>query len=330
MSEKRKDEHVLFARKQVRSTNDFDRMHLIHHGITNLKLEEIDLSCEVLGTKFPLPIYINAMTGGTEKTKKINEKLAQISRHYNLPLFLGSQTVGLKVPKSADTYRIAREVNPKGFIVANVSANATVAEAKKAIDMIKANALAIHINIIQELVMGEGDRDFSQWTKNIQAIVKAIALPVIVKEVGFGMSSETIEHLISLGVKYIDISGRGGTNFATIERMRNQEESSIFEDLGISTYHSLLNAKTYKNGVKIYGSGGIRHPLDVIKALVLGADAVGLSYYFLSLTSLEEEEMYAQVDKFISDLKKLMLLFNAKHVTDLTKVSYITESYAIH
>ncbi len=322
MSEKRKDEHVLFARKINRSENDFDHVHLINHGLNRLKLDEIDLSTTILGKDFPLPIYINAMTGGTEKTKKINEKLALISKHFGMPLFIGSQTVGLKLPKNAPTYKIARETNQKGFLVANVSANATLSEAKKAIDMIKANALAIHINLIQELVMNEGDRDFSKWASNIKAIVDGVSIPVIVKEVGFGMSKQTIQQLIELGVKYIDISGRGGTNFATIEKMRNQEEISVFETLGISTVNSLINAKEYHQLAHIYGSGGVRNPLDVIKALILGAEAVGLSYYFLSLTSLEEEEMYAQVDKFINDLKKLMLVFGAKTIRELENVEY--------
>ncbi len=322
MSEKRKDEHVLFSKKQSRGLNDFDRMRLIHDGLTNLKLEDVDLSSYILGTKSPLPIYINAMTGGTDKTKKINEKLAHIAEKYQIPLFVGSQSVALKDPSLSDTFAIARNVNPQGFIVANVSANASVNDAKRAIEMIEANALAIHINIIQELVMGEGDRDFSQWQENIKKIIEAIKLPIIVKEVGFGMSEKTLEDLAKIGVKYIDISGRGGTNFATIERMRNQEEYSVFEELGISSYQSLVNARALMSKTHIYASGGIRHPLDVIKALVLGAEAVGLSYYFLELLSLDEQHMYQKIDKFIADLQKLMLLFNANNIYKLRSVNY--------
>lgn len=322
MSEKRKDEHVLFAKKLVRTTNDFDRMHLVNQGLVTLKLEDIDLSVNILGTKFPYPIYINAMTGGTDKTKKINEKLALIAKRYNFPFFLGSQSVALKDPDLNETFKVARDTFPMGFLVANVSANASVNDAKKAVDMIKANALAIHINLIQEIVMGEGDRDFSHWANNIQKIVEASKVPVIVKEVGFGMSSETIKGLINLGVKHVDISGRGGTNFAVIERMRNQEEYSLFDELGISTIQSLFNAEAVKQEIKIHASGGVRNPLDVIKALILGADAVGLAYYFLALTSLEEQQMYNTIDKFLSDLRKLMLIFNARTVKDLASVKY--------
>ena len=134
---------------------------------------------------------------------------------------------------------------------------------------------------------------------------KGLSVPVIVKEVGFGMSAKTIKTLIETGVKYIDISGKGGTNFATIERMRNQEEHSIFEELGISTVDSLFNAQPFQSQVTLHASGGIRTPLDVIKAFVLGADAVGLSYYFLSLMTLEEKEMFATIEKFLLDLKNL-------------------------
>lgn len=323
MSEKRKDEHVLFAKKIGRENNDFDHVHLINQGLVALSLNDINTSAEILGTMFPAPIYINAMTGGTEKTKKINEKLALIAKKFNFPFFLGSQSVALKESTLSSSFKVARDINPKGFLVANVSPNATILEAKKAIDMIKANALAIHINLVQELVMGEGDRDFTLWIDNIKAIVKAVNVPVIVKEVGFGMSKQTIQTLIECGVKYIDISGRGGTNFATIERMRNQEESSVFEELGISTVESLLYANEFKHKVKIYASGGVRNPLDVIKALILGADAVGLSYYFLTLTSLEEQEMFDSVEKFLDDLKKLMVIFNAKTIGDLAHAEYV-------
>ena len=322
MSEKRKDEHVLFSKKLVRTTNDFDHIQLINEGLVKLNLNEIDLSCNILGKVFPYPIYINAMTGGTEKTKRINEKLALIAKNFNLPLFLGSQSIALKDSTLVDTFTIARETNPNGFIVANVSANATLLEAQQAVAMIEANALSIHINLIQELVMNEGDRNFSEWINNIETIVKRLSVPVIVKEVGFGMSAKTIKTLIETGVKYIDISGKGGTNFATIERMRNQEEHSIFEELGISTVDSLFNAQPFQSQVTLHASGGIRTSLDVIKAFVLGADAVGLSYYFLSLMTLEEKEMFATIEKFLLDLKKLMLIFNTKTVADLRKVDY--------
>jgi isopentenyl-diphosphate delta-isomerase len=323
MSSKRKDEHVLFSKKQVRGLNDFDAMELIHDGLTTLKLDDIDPSTTILGKKFPYPIYINAMTGGTDKTRKINEKLALIAKKFKLPLFIGSQSIALKQPEVEDTFTIVREVYEEGFIVANVSANASVNDAKKAVEMLNANALAIHINLIQELAMGEGDRDFSRWTDNIREIIKNLNVPVIVKEVGFGMSYQTIKTLVDLGVEYIDISGKGGTNFASIERMRNQEDFSVFEQLGISTYDSLRNAESFHLNVHIYASGGIRHALDVIKALVLGAEAVGLSYYFLNLTSLEEEEMYERVAQLLEDINKLMLLFNAKTIKDLKHVSYV-------
>ncbi|MGE4341666.1 MAG: type 2 isopentenyl-diphosphate Delta-isomerase [Bacilli bacterium] len=329
MSEKRKDEHVLFAKKITRPANDFDRISLINQGLVRLSLKDIDLTTSILGRRFSYPIYINAMTGGTEKTKKINEKLALIAKRFDIPFFLGSQSVALKDSELSHTFKIARDTHPHGFIVANVSANASLIEAKKAVEMVKANALAIHINLIQELVMGEGDRDFRSWIDNIKAIVNGLSLPVIVKEVGFGMSKETMQTLLDCGVKYIDISGRGGTNFAAIERMRNQDEVSVFEQLGISTVDSLMNAKAFEDHADIYASGGIRNALDVIKSLVLGAKAVGLSYYFLTLTSLEEVEMMERVESFLMDLTKLMVIFNAQNIAQLRDVDYRVSSYAI-
>ncbi len=329
MSEKRKDEHVHFAKKAQRGFNDFDRIHLLHQGLVDFNLSDVDLSTHIFGQKFALPIYINAMTGGSEKTKTINERLALIAKYLNIPLFLGSQSIALKQRDLAPSFVVARQIYPQGFLVANVSANATVEEAQEAIKMIGANALAIHINLIQELVMEEGDRMFAHWSQHIATIIKAVSVPVIVKEVGFGMSDKTIEHLISLGVKYIDVSGRGGTNFATIERMRNQEEPSVFEHIGISTVDSLLFANQYQDKVVIHASGGVRHPLDVIKCLVLGAQAVGLSYYFLNLTTLDDKQMFEALDRFVSDLNKLMVAFGAKSIDGLKSLPYRMDGYAI-
>lgn len=304
---KRKDEHIKFANEEEVETNDFDKIILEHNSLPNLNYQEINLESDFLGFKSNYPFYINAMTGGSQKALEINKKLALIAKHFNIPIVLGSQSAAFKDPKLIETYKIVRDNYETGIIVANVSANATLEQAIKAVEMVNANALSIHINVVQELVMDEGDRDFSKWQSNIKTIVDNLTVPVIVKEVGFGMSKEVIERLKSLGVKYIDVSGKGGTNFARIERKRSVNNDFIFEDVGISTVNSLLNGKDID--ITLHASGGIRNALDIYKAIKLGAKNVGLSQYFLKLTNLELNEAIKEVEKLIDNLIKCYIIF---------------------
>lgn len=304
---KRKDEHIKFANEEEVGTNDFDKIILEHNSLPNLNYQEINLESDFLGFKSNYPFYINAMTGGSQKALEINKKLALIAKHFNIPIVLGSQSAAFKDSKLKETYKIVRDNYETGIIVANVSANATLEQAIKAVEMVNANALSIHINVVQELVMDEGDRDFSKWQSNIKTIVDNLTVPVIVKEVGFGMSKEVIERLKSLGVKYIDVSGKGGTNFARIERKRSVNNDFIFEDVGISTVNSLLNGKDID--ITLHASGGIRNALDIYKAIKLGAKNVGLSQYFLKLTNLELNEAIKEVEKLIDNLIKCYIIF---------------------
>ncbi|MDY0277341.1 MAG: type 2 isopentenyl-diphosphate Delta-isomerase [Acholeplasma sp.] len=314
----RKDEHIIYAKEDAVDKNDFDDIKLNHVSIPNFNYQDVDLKTSFLGYDVDYPIYINAMTGGSELAKRINKKLALYAKTFNLPMVIGSQSMALKHPEYEDTYQVVRKINPDGIIIANVSANASVDEALKAIEMINANGISIHVNLIQELVMNEGDREFIHWLNNIKAINTKVNKPVIVKEVGFGMSKETILNLNKNGIKYIDISGKGGTNFARIERKRNQNDDVTFEHIGISTVQSLLNAKEVN--VNVYASGGIRNALDVFKALFLGAKAVGLSKYFLSLTDLDDQSAFDKINELIDNLKKCFVIFGVKNLNDLENI----------
>lgn len=316
MISNRKDEHIKYALEEIESSNDFDHVFINPVNIPSFDFDDVSLKSTFLSFESDYPFYINAMTGGSLKAELINEKLSLYAKTFNIPLVLGSQSAALKDESLVKTYEIARINNPLGLITANVSANASLEDAKKAIKMINANALSIHINLIQELVMSEGDRKFSHWLKNIKNINDNLDVPVIVKEVGFGMSKETITLLKSIGVKYIDVSGSGGTNFARIERKRNNEtQDNIFEHIGISTVQSLINAKDID--VTIHASGGIRNALDIFKALSMGAKSVGLSQFFLKLTNLEDEVAFSAIAKLIEDLKKCFIIYGVKDIEEL-------------
>jgi isopentenyl-diphosphate delta-isomerase len=313
----RKDDHIQYAYAQPTKTNDFDLIKFVHHAFPEINEGDIDLSVSMFQKRFPLPFYINAMTGGSEQAKTLNERFAMLAKHFKIPLATGSVSAAIKNPSLADTFTVIRKVNPDGFVIANVGAGQTVENAKKAIQLLNANALQIHVNAVQEVVMPEGDRDFSGWLSSIQKIKEHISVPLIVKEVGFGMSKKTIGQLLKIGVELIDVAGQGGTNFAVIENQRRTKAFSSFDDWGISTVQSLINAKNYPQA-QIVASGGIRTPLDVVKSLALGAKIVGLSGYFLHLVKDHtHEEAVEKLNQFIEEMKMIMLVLGKKNILAL-------------
>lgn len=316
----RKDEHVSLARAfhQKPKENDFDDVRLIHSSLVNTRPEEIDLSTEILGLKLSTPFYINAMTGGSEKTKKINHDLAIIARETNLMMATGSVSAALKDPSVADSYTVVREVNPHGLILGNMGAGRTSDDAKKIVDLLQADGFQIHLNVPQELVMPEGDRDFHEWSKNIAETVQQLAVPVIVKEVGFGMNRETIQQLQALGVKAVDVSGRGGTSFSQIENARRKKrELNYLDDWGQSTVISLLEAQEI-NDLTLLASGGIRNAYDIFKALCLGAKAVGISAGILDhLISNGIDATVEMIEDWKIQLRRLYLMTDKATTADL-------------
>lgn len=322
MSKSRKDDHIRLALESKQTINDFDHIHLMHQNLSNLKIDDIDLESEFLGHKVSYPFYINGMTGGTKTAQQINEKLAMIAQKFSIPMMSGSQSITFKDASTIDSFKIIKE-RFSGIKIANLSANAKVSQALEAVEMIDAKGLAIHLNVLQELSMEEGDRNFRGWLENIEKIKRVVNVPILIKEVGFGMPISDTEKLAKLGFKYIDISGSGGTHFGHIEAKR-ANTSYLFETFGASTVTSIINHQVLKEtyGIKIYASGGIRHAGDIVKSLILGADMVGLSKWFLELTKLEITEAYKQVENLILDLKLMMLALGVKLIAELRKVSY--------
>ena len=282
--EQRKNEHVEIAMAQSDAPqSDFDRVRFVHHSIPSINVDEVDLTSQITDFDMTYPIYINAMTGGSEWTKQINEKLAVVARETGLAMAVGSTHAALRNPKMAESFSIARQTNPEGIIFSNVGADVPVDKAVEAVSLLDAQALQIHVNAPQELVMPEGNREFSTWLDNVAAIVQRVDVPVIIKEVGFGMSKELYKDLIDVGVTYVDVSGKGGTNFVTIENeRRSNKDMDYLANWGQSTVESLLESSAYQDSLNVFASGGVRTPLDVVKSLALGAKAVGMSRPFLN------------------------------------------------
>lgn len=322
----RKDEHVSLAKnfynKQI---NEFDTIRIVHDPLPQSSVKMVDLKTTVAGFSLAYPFYINAMTGGSEKTKRINHDFATIAKEANLMIATGSVTSALKDPSLTESYTVMRDVYPEGKILANVGAGTSLAYAKEAIQLLQADALQIHLNAPQELVMPEGDRDFSTWKSLIEEIQQELAVPVIVKEVGFGMTRETIDELASLGIHTIDVSGRSGTSFTQIENARRMNhELHYLKDWGQSTVTSLLEANEAQASVEILASGGIRNAFDIFKALCLGAQAVGVSGKILTYLMEHGLEKTIQLMKqWQEELCLLYTMVGARTITDLQHQSLI-------
>lgn len=326
--EQRKDEHMSLALNQRHTVqSDFDRVQFVHHSIPSINVEDVQLKSSFPDLEVPNLIYINAMTGGSKWTGKLNEKLAYVAKETNSAMAVGSMHAAIKNPEVSDTFKVTRQVNPEGQIWANVGADVEVDQARQAIDLIEANALQIHVNAPQELIMPEGNRQFDHWLSNIQTIVETVDVPVIVKEVGFGMSYETIELLKQCGVNYVDVSGKGGTNFAMIENARRPaHEMDYLYEWGQSTAVSLLEARNLYNQVHILASGGIRNPLDAIKAFRLGAEAVGMSRnVLLKVQNDGVEAAIKYLEDFKMQMKKIMTMLNATSIRDLRQSSIVLD-----
>lgn len=326
----RKDEHLKLALIQKEGQNDFDNIRFVHNALHGASFSKLDLKTSFANLKLDLPIYINAMTGGTKKAEAINEKLAKLANHFSIPIATGSLSVLLNDDRNVDSFKVIRKYNPNGIVFANIGADKTLDQVNKIIDVLCPNLLQIHLNIPQEMVMPEGDRDFSKLEQNIKDIVQGIKIPVIVKEVGFGMSKSTIEKLKSLGVKTIDVSGSGGTNFIKIENARRFRQFEYLNEYGLSTVESLLEANTVSD-VEILASGGIRNPYDVVKALALGARSVGMSKYFLELVvNNNYEDAINKFNEFIEDVKTIMTILGVSTIKDLKNLELIFSNSLIN
>lgn len=326
MSGDRKDDHVRLAAEQQRTRGDdngFDDVAFIHHALAGIDRTDIALTTGFAGIGWPVPLYINAMTGGSAMTGGINRDLAIAARETGVAIATGSMSPYFADTGVAETFRVLRTENPGGFIMANINATATVDNARRAVDLLAADALQIHLNTIQEIVMPEGDRSFSAWAPRIEQIVAGVDVPVIVKEVGFGLSRETLTVLNGLGVHAADVGGRGGTDFARIENSRRTAgDYSFLNDWGQSAAACLLDG--VGAGLPLLGSGGVRHPLDVARALALGARAVGASGAFLhTLLDGGVPALIEQLSTWLDQLTALMTVLGARTPADLTGTDII-------
>lgn len=335
LSSPRKDDHVHLATLQGSSRhvpNDFDLVRLLHHPLAAVDIDDISTSTEICGMVTPVPLYINAMTGGSAATLTINGQLARVAAETGVAIAAGSMSAVLRDSKTAPSFRILRDENPEGIILANLSANATPEQAETVVELLAADALQVHVNAVQEIVMPEGDRVFAHWLEHIRKIVEASSVPVIVKEVGFGFSAEALDELAAVGVRFVDVSGRGGTNFAEIENSRRaQQDFAQLSTWGQSTVESLLESQDVMTDgrLKIYASGGVRTATDLVKALAFGAEAVGVAGGFLhTLRTKGEGALTREIERWLFQMRSIMAILGAATVAELNRTDLLVTGTA--
>lgn len=325
--ELRKREHVELAAGELRAPGSagFDDVQLIHDALPETDPRSVDTSVELLGHRLELPLVIAAMTGGHSGGLDINAILARAAQRHGIAMGVGSQRAALVEPSLADSYAVARREAPRAMLIANIGVAQLVAqgstpalgagEVETLVGMIEADALAIHLNAVQELVQPEGQPNARGWLGAIEALAGRLRVPIMAKETGAGMSASVARRLRDAGVQALDVGGRGGTSFAAIEavraeRMGDQRGIALGEtlrDWGIPTAVSIAWAAT--SGLPVIGTGGVRSGIDAAKAIVLGATAVGVARPFLK-AALDggDEGVDAWVEGFRTELAAAMYL----------------------
>ncbi len=326
----RKAEHIQLAleERMQHGSRGFDAWRLEHCALPELDLAEVDLSTEFLGKQLAAPLLISCMTGGTADAARINRNLAIGAERAGVAVGVGSQRKALEDPTLQATFQV-REYAPTVPLLANLGAvqlncGYGVAECRAAVHMIDADALVLHLNPLQEAIQPEGDVNFANLLPKIGAIVGQLEVPVIVKEIGMGISLSVAERLAEAGVRIIDTAGHGGTNWARIEAQRadDLELGATFAEWGIPTPDS-IRAVASVPGVTVIGSGGVRTGIDVAKAVALGADMVGLAYPFLKAALESAAAVVARIDRTLTELRVSMFCAGIRTVADLRAASLI-------
>lgn len=316
----RKLEHLLICENYDVSfknkTNGFEDIELIHNVLPEIDKQEIDLSTFTFGKKLDSPLFITAITGGHPAAKEINKQLALAAENNNIALGVGSQRAACEHPELEDTYTVVRENAPNCLLVGNIGAP-QLNLAEKVVEILDADILAIHLNPLQESIQPEGDLDARGYLDLISQITNSFNIPIIAKETGCGISAESAEALVQVGVDFIDIEGAGGTSWAAVETYRAEDRylGEVFWDWGIPTAVSTVEV-TNAIDVPVISSGGIRSGLEAAKAIALGADAVGMALPFLK-NSTSQEQLNKFISRFNESLRISMFLVGASNIDEL-------------
>ncbi|MFP9061817.1 type 2 isopentenyl-diphosphate Delta-isomerase [Natrialbaceae archaeon A-chndr2] len=333
----RKDDHIRIIEEEDVETSGtgFGDIDLVHEALPEIHRDEIDTSIEFLGDELAAPIVIESMTGGHPNTTKINRSLAGAAQEVGVAMGVGSQRAGLELEDDGvlESYTVVREAAPDAFLYGNVGAaqllEYDVDAVERAVDMIEADAMAIHLNFLQEAVQPEGDVDARGCLEAIERVASALSVPVIVKETGNGISRSTAERLTDAGVDAIDVAGKGGTTWSGIESYRaaavgarrQEQVGQLFRAWGVPTAVSTLESSGVHETV--IASGGVRSGLDIAKAIALGATAGGLAKPFLSPAGQGQDAVVDTLETLLLELKTAMFVTGSATVEELQETEYV-------
>jgi isopentenyl-diphosphate delta-isomerase len=325
--EQRKADHLTINLEedvQARTlTSGFDRYRFMHQALPELDLDAVDVSATFLGHKLGAPFLISSMTGGIEDGWIINQRLARAAEAFGCAIGVGSQRAALDDPARARYFEM-RDAAPTVPIFANIGAvqlnyGYGPDECRRAVEMVDANALILHLNPLQEALQAEGNRDFSGLSAKIAEVCRTLEVPVIVKEIGAGISPDVARMLADAGVAAIDVAGAGGTSWSKVEGLRatsalQRRLGATFAEWGIPTATSLSMARSAAPDTPLIASGGLLTGLDAAKAIALGADLAGFAGPMLRAAAVSEDAAFELLEALIVELRLAMFCAGAASV----------------
>lgn len=321
-------------------SSGFELVQLPHLAAPEMALEDVDISTRFLGHALRAPLLISSMTGGTEWARTINRNLAQAAQELGIALALGSLRAALEDAATISTYQV-RDIAPDVFLCANLGAvqlnyGYDLEHCRRAVELIGADALILHLNPLQEALQPGGNTNFRGLLDKIAAVCAGLPVPVIVKEVGWGISGELARQLHHAGAAAIDVAGAGGTSWSQVEMYRAPDESArriaqAFEDWGIPTVQALMEARRAVPGAVLIASGGLRSGVDVAKALALGAQLAGIAHPLLRLATQSAEAVIGYLQEIIQELRIAMFCTGSRTLRDLPNLPIVVRSApAVH
>jgi len=324
----RKFDHlrICFEQNVERGRSGFEDVHLLHTALPECDMTTIDLSTTFLDFHLNSPLFIAGMTGGHQETIKINRTLALAAEHFGIGMGVGSQRAALENEDLQDSFTIVRDSAPHAFLCANLGIvqlrDHGMEWAERAVEMIDAQALAIHLNFLQEAIQSEGDHNAEGCLQALETLCREFSLPIIVKETGAGISGEISRLILGAGASAIDVGGSGGTSWAAVEYMRAQGKKStivgnIFQDWGIPTVVALHEA--VQTGAPIIATGGVRTGIDIAKSVALGANLAGMALPLFRAAMKGQKELFETIDGFHQQLRLAMFLTGSRTQQELGK-----------
>ncbi len=329
-TESRKVDHIrINLEKDVQFPNvttGLEKYRFMHEALPEMHLNDVDTRTTLFGKQLSAPILISSMTGGTDMALQLNNNLAIAAQQHRFAMGVGSQRAAIEDDTLAASFRV-RELAPDALLFANVGAvqlnyGYTTEHFQKAIDMIEADALILHLNVLQEAVQPEGDLDWSGLLSKIEKLVSKLPIPVIAKEVGWGFSENTARQLANAGITAIDVAGAGGTSWSEVEYHRaptsfHARVAAVFADWGIPTSEAIMNVRKGAPDVKVFASGGLRNGLDIAKCIALGAEVGGLAGPFLKAAAHSTEAVNDLAEALIAQLRIAMFCTGTRSITEL-------------